>query len=395
LLSLPAIAWISCSHKEPPITKDAASIVDAPDLDARDGWTDARVVDASADVAIDRNSLRDALGDSDARAEQPRDGGCYRDPYTPERYQPPCDPAVPTPECSDGWCTIAPGCYIMGAPWCEPVRARTRTDPVQVTLTRSFRIGQFEVTQRMWTGLGLPNPSGRNPDGEGDCLEADCPVGKVTWVEALQFANLLSRRDGLPECYSLDACTGEMGLGMLCDSVNATLPSIYDCRGYRLPTGAEWEYAARAATKTAFYSGDIVGESALTCTEISALVPIAWYCANSQGFTHPVGTKAPNAWGLHDVIGNAIEWVGSVGPPSGGYGGGPHRDHGSHLAVTGLLGGPDVPMENRPQNRGGLYSSSPGQLRVGGAISYHPNFTWPGFGFRLAQTLFASRRDDR
>ena len=133
----------------------------------------------------------------------------------------------------------------MGAPWCEPGRSRARTDPVQVTLTRAFRIGQFEVTQNEWTNLGLPNPSGVNPDGTGDCIDNDCPVGKITWVEALAFTNLLSSHVGLPECYVLEGCTGEVGRGMLCSTARSANASIYDCRGYRLPTGAEWEYAAR------------------------------------------------------------------------------------------------------------------------------------------------------
>jgi formylglycine-generating enzyme required for sulfatase activity len=262
------------------------------------------------------------------------------------------------------------------------------TNPVQVTLTRSFRMGQFEVTQAQWTSLGLPNPSAQNPDGTGDCRELQCPVGNVTWVEALAFTNLMSSHEGLPACYVLEGCTGELGKGMLCNTVRSASPSIYDCRGYRLPTGAEWEYAARAGTKTAFYEGDIAAGLEWNCDGDPNLDPIAWFCANASGSTHVVGGKARNAWGLHDVLGNAFEWTGTAGPSGDGYGEGPYRDHGGSLDVTGLLDGPNLPTERRSQNRGGYFSSRPAQLRAGGALTYHPNMTWPGFGFRMTQTSF-------
>lgn len=84
----------------------------------------------------------------------------------------------------------------MGSPWCEPGRAKTSNDPVQVTLTYAFRIGQFE--QREWAILGLPNRGGLMPDGTGDCLCDSCPASGMTWFEALMFTNRLSVRDGLP-----------------------------------------------------------------------------------------------------------------------------------------------------------------------------------------------------
>lgn len=281
----------------------------------------------------------------------------------------------------------------MGSPWCEPGRAKTKNDPVQVTLTHSFRIGQFELTQREWTSVGLPSRSGLMPDGTGDCLCDNCPASRMTWFEALAFTNRLSARKGLPACYELLECSGETGQGMLCNRVRSVNPSIYDCRGYRLPTGAEWEYAARAGTKTSFYTGDLLpGPGAIdSCGGDPSLLPIAWYCANAGPLTHPVGQKAPNDWGLHDMIGNAAEWVGSVGPGGSGYGDGPFRDHGSTMDLTGFLEA-TVPYDHYAQIRGGSWNTWPAVLMVGETLTVPPTATGTGLGFRLAQTVSTTSR---
>jgi formylglycine-generating enzyme required for sulfatase activity len=174
---------------------------------------------------------------------------------------------------------------------------------------------------------------------------------------------------------------------MLCNVARSVKDSIYDCRGYRLPTGAEWEYAARAGTKTAFFTGDIARGAEQSCDGDADLNSSAWYCANAGGYTHPVGGKQPNGWGLYDILGNAFEWVGSLGPPGDGYGEGPYRDHGAALDVTGLLDGPNVPLAHYGQIRGGQYRSRLIELRVSATLPYHPQYTWPGFGLRLAQTV--------
>jgi len=284
--------------------------------------TDAATLDASADATLD-GQLPD--GAPDDAFFPVNDVACHRDPYLPDRYEPPCEQPKASPSCAERWCTVQPGCLIMGAPWCEPGRARSANDPVQVTLTHPFRMGQFEVTQREWVAQGLPNRSGLMPDGTGDCIGDDCPASHMTWFEALAFTNRLSAKAGLPECYELLDCSGELGDGMNCNTVRFTNASIYDCRGYRLPTGAEWEYAARAGTKTSFYTGDFPPTSRSSCSGDDVLLPIAWYCANAGPLTHPAGQKRPNGWGLHDILGNAAEWVGSLGPRGDGYGVGPFR----------------------------------------------------------------------
>lgn len=267
----------------------------------------------------------------------------------------------------------------MGAPWCEWGRARDSTNPIQVTLTRRFRVQQFELTQREWEAEGLPNPSGLMENGTGDCSEPTCPVGNVTWSEALAFANLRSRKAGLPECYKLENCQGTFGSGMNCDSLSAQPAKVVDCTGYRLPTAAEWEYAARAGTRTSVYSGEIVERAPLyRCADDPVLAPIAWYCANAGTTTHPVGGKAPNGYGLHDMIGNAAEWVGSIVEH---YTGGPHLDWGATLSVTDHLAETTI-----LQYRGGGFNIWPSALRAAMVLETTGG-RGPGVGFRLAQTV--------
>jgi formylglycine-generating enzyme required for sulfatase activity len=185
----------------------------------------------------------------------------------------------------------------MGSPSSELGRYSDGGPQRTVTLTRSFMIGKYEVTQGEFESLMGYNPSYNKSCG------ANCPVEAVSWHEAVAYMNALSKSRGLEECFD---CTGSG------TSVNCTVKSqysgqnYYNCKGYRLPTEAEWEYAYRAGTSTAFYNGDITKTG---CVLDPNLDKIGWYCGNSGYNTHPVGGKQANAWGLHDMAGNVWEWV--------------------------------------------------------------------------------------
>lgn len=169
---------------------------------------------------------------------------------------------------------IPAGTYMMGT----PRRQNGRFDDEQqheVKLSRGFWIGQTEVTQGQWERVMGSNPSFYKG--------TDLPVETVSWLDAVKYCNRLSNAEGLAECYRIE--------GEKVEWVGAPR-----CGGYRLPTEAEWEYAARAGQSTAYAGSD-------------NLDAVAWYDKNSAGKTHPVGKKVANGWGLYDMSGNVCEWV--------------------------------------------------------------------------------------
>lgn len=194
-----------------------------------------------------------------------------------------CMPNVPG-ICANGWCLIPAGTFNRGSPDDEPDRYDNEGPVHSVTISRPFYMKQTLVTQAEWRLLSTVNPS-------YFAWCDDCPVERVSWFEAIEYANRLSFLEGFEPCYTTEEISSTNERESM--EYRVHLNGV-DCQGFRLPTEAEWEYAARAGTTEARY-----GE----------LEQIAWYKDNSEGTTHPVGQKTPNAWGLHDVLGNVMEWA--------------------------------------------------------------------------------------
>lgn len=188
-----------------------------------------------------------------------------------------------------------------------------------------FVLGTVPVTQALYRSVTGLAPSRFAGD--------DLPVESVSWFDAIRFCNALSALEGLAPTCRLESEAAE---------------PIFDpgANGYRLPSEAEWEYACRAGSGKVRYG------------EVDA---IAWYHGNSEGRPHPVGGKAANEWGLHDMLGNVWEWCSDQYDP----------------AVYG---------EYRVFRGGGWADKERGCLASNRRRS-HPTFAIDDLGFRLARSL--------
>ncbi|NJL29197.1 MAG: SUMF1/EgtB/PvdO family nonheme iron enzyme, partial [Thermoanaerobaculia bacterium] len=226
---------------------------------------------------------------------------------------------------------VPAGTYQIGSPESEP--GRFDNEPLhQVELTRGFWIGETEVTQAQWRAL-----MGSNPAKHSECGD-DCPVDSVSWFEVVGFANRLSSREGLESCYEI---SGE----------GVKLKTL-DCDGYRLPTEAEWEVAAREGQR-----------------DSTDLDKIAWYRDNSSG-PHPVKGKEPNPWQLYDMLGNVWEWTWDW------YGPYPAKSTPDPL-------GPEVGSER--VLRGGSWNVTARSVRAAARHWFAPGDSLGNVGFRLAR----------
>jgi formylglycine-generating enzyme len=192
----------------------------------------------------------------------------------------------------------------MGSPEDEWFRGRTTENQIAVILTHRMEVQREELTRGEWTAItGLPAP------GPEACTEGECPVAMVSWWDAVHAANLLSEQKGLEPCYEPVGCSGALAQDLACTGVAEPEKSVYECEGYRLPTRAEAEYAARAGTISTFYSGNITSYDNTSCNVDPAVEAIGWYCFNSGNRPHAGGELQANRFGLFDMIGNLLEWT--------------------------------------------------------------------------------------
>ncbi|MBQ9770329.1 MAG: SUMF1/EgtB/PvdO family nonheme iron enzyme [Lentisphaeria bacterium] len=225
---------------------------------------------------------------------------------------------------------IEPGTFTMGSPANELGRWDNEKQH-QVTLTKRFYLGKYPVTQKEYQAVMGNNPS----YFKGDNL----PVEQVSWDDAKRFCSKLNdlKRDELPAGYRFD-----------------------------LPTEAQWEYACRAGTTTALNNGLNLTSEDGRCSNLDK---VAWYDENSDGKTHPVGQKKPNAWGLYDMHGNVWEWCNDLyaNYPSGAV-----------TDPTGLASGSSRVL------RGGSWDDCAQSCRSAGRYSFDPTYRLNYVGFRVA-----------
>jgi formylglycine-generating enzyme required for sulfatase activity len=197
---------------------------------------------------------------------------------------PPITPLVPPARTiPDGFVKIQGGTFMMGSPASEKNRQDSEGPQHQVTISKSFWLGKYEVTQKEWVAVMGSNPS----SFKGDSL----PVEQVSWYDAIDYCNKRSAKEGLTAAYTRNR-----------DNVKWNK----NASGYRLPTEAEWEYACRAGTTTPFSTG---GNITTNQANYNGNYP---YNGNAKGTyrekTWPVGSGTANSWGLHDMHGNVWEW---------------------------------------------------------------------------------------
>jgi len=242
---------------------------------------------------------------------------------------------------------IKNGSFIMGSPKTELGRSKNETLHI-VNLSKEFYMSITEITQGQWFKVMGYNPSSFNQCG------ADCPVERVSWDMCQEFIDKLNK--------------------------------IESTNTYRLPTEAEWEYAARAGTRTAFATGDITTDE---CKEEPALNEAGWYCWNS-GELNPVGNlkshrvsrKKPNKWGLYDMHGNVQEWVLDS------------CDWRSWYGWTGVItdtykNKTTDPLSSKGSHRifrGGSWNMSPKHARSANRSYYKPGAYRNNIGFRIIKT---------
>jgi len=255
---------------------------------------------------------------------------------SPATYRPPSN-SVSSSGSSATMLEIPAGRFMMGD--ADEVDAA----PHEVSVS-GFYLDKYLVTQEQFQILMHENPS-RWKGGNN-------PVEQVRWSDAVRFCNKRSEAEGLQQCYDLQ-----------------TWKCNFEATGYRLPTEAEFEYACRAGTSTAYISG----------SSPAKLGDFAWFEKNSGGHSHPVGQKRANAWGLYDVCGNLWEWCNDFYQVEY-YGSSARQD-------------PRGPLEGKTRVvRGGSWRAPAENCRPGYRYNENPGyadvcFGYDIYGFRCARRM--------
>ena len=245
---------------------------------------------------------------------------------------------------------ITKGEFVMGALSLDKRALAVEKPPHKVVISEDFLMAIYPCTQELFSAIMKSNPS--------RFLGNRHPVERVSWFDAVLFCNALSKQHGFSEVYKISE-EQQPSSAWGAKTVPPTVSLVPEANGYRLPTEAQWEYAARAGS-THIYAGSHLVDD------------VGWFVGNSSNTPHPVGTKKANEWGLFDMSGNVWEWTFDVWA----------RPYGQETKNI-----PQDPVHDEGNqqvrvHRGGAWSSRDGELRISNRSGTYASNKSSSIGFR-------------
>ncbi len=246
---------------------------------------------------------------------------------------------------------VSGGDFMIGANKKDQQAEKDEKPSRKITVS-DFYMSKFEVT--VWEWKEYVKATGEKmPPKQKWGWNNDFPITNITWEDAVEYCNWLSRKQGLTPAYS------KRGPRYVCD---------FDSNGFRLPTEAEWEYAAHGGKKSKGYK-----YAGATDLEL-----IAWYVSNSEGRPHAYGSKYKNELGIYDMSGNVWEWCWDF-----------YKETHFKAVKKGMESDPSARGPRRGEKRivkGGSWDSKQSFLRISNKVATLPGNTYEFYGMRLVQT---------